>query len=641
MSRVIKHITFCGIMTIVFIFSSNNLVANYKYSIYPDSVMMKIEAEHSSLADQVDAIEEYLDNLFHLITLDFKEEFILPFFDKYSAKVYSLGKQKNIGYFNLYKGAYFLDALHIDSASTYFVKALNAFENIKDFTGITHASIFIAVNNNYNINIRNKSTQLIDFYYNKGIEASFIADDYFAKASGAWNKALQFTDINRDSLNYYSYLSFSYLLKLPDSRISKKLFGFMFLSYINDKYMLESKTAKLIMEKLIETYGIVMNKRIFNTMNYKVDKVSYYKYINKMDSAAYFARQLLYNPKSQEVWRKISFYKLSDYYLTIYNYEKSIGNFQEALLYYEKYHSAWIEIINQDPRITSVDNDRKIIQEQLDLEKKIQSQNQTIIIFIAGILITSVFLVSLYFYKRYKDKQRVNSELEKLNCSKDKLFSIVSHDLRSPVASLKQMLDVITIRYDKLDDEAKHKYINNLRVSSNKIYLMLDNLLSWSRLNLGNIKCKRVEVDVNSIISNELEMLEEQITGKSIALQITELENGICLIDENIFRIIFRNLITNAIKFSPISGKIEVNLVKELTKLTLIINDTGSGIDEATIEQIKNRSIVESMRGSANERGNGLGLTIVSELAEIHRGFMKIETNKFGKGTEVTVSFEC
>ena len=625
------------ISLLVLIFNSTQLSAEYKYSIYPDSVMLEIEKKYPALEDQVNAIENYFTDLYHLIMLDYKNEYILPFFDKYYEKVNKLGNKQNIAYYNLNKGAYFIDSFERDSASTYFMSALLIFEEIEDFTGITHACIFIDANNNLSIPIRNKPNELIDFYFKKGFNASLISNDYFAKAAAAWNKALRIQTLSNDSLNYYCRLSFSYLLKLPDSQISKKFFGIGFISNMLDKYQIEPSLKIEITENLIETYRIVMSRKYFNTMNYKFDVIRYYRLNNRLDSAAFVAHQFI-NSRDIGIWRELSLDKISDYFYTIYDYEKSQGNYQEALLYYEKYHNEWIKLINADPRIKTVENERRTIQEQKDLEKLIHEQEQKFILILSGVALITLLVVSLYFYKRYKDRQRIGSELEKLILAKDKLFSIVSHDLRNPVASLKQMLDIVVLRYDKLDDESKHKYISNLRNSSNKLFLMLDNLLSWARINLGQIRCVRDDVDVFSIISNELEILEDMIESKNLKINLTEGREAIFNVDANIFRIIFRNIITNAIKFSPYNGKIDIELDKSLTTLNLKVRDFGAGISSETIAQIKSRAIIDSKSGTANERGNGLGLTIVSELVKLHNGEIEIES-KMGEGTVVKISF--
>ena len=164
---------------------------------------------------------------------------------------------------------------------------------------------------------------------------------------------------------------------------------------------------------------------------------------------------------------------------------------------------------------------------------------------------------------------------------------------------------------------------------------MLDNILNWARLNLGQIRCVKANVDVYSIVSNELELLEHQIQGKYLQVIIYEQIEKCCHIDENLLRIIFRNIITNAIKYSPTDSRIEVEISKLQNYLVLSIKDYGNGIDAETIESIKTRSIVQSKSGTANERGNGLGLAIVSELAELHGGEILIDS-ELDQFTKVT-----
>lgn len=123
---------------------------------------------------------------------------------------------------------------------------------------------------------------------------------------------------------------------------------------------------------------------------------------------------------------------------------------------------------------------------------------------------------------------------------------------------------------------------------------MLDNLLVRARLNLGKIVCQKKPIDVNSLISNELELMADSLENKKLSINIVDLEPAIHHIDENIFRIVFRNLMTNAIKFSPEGTKIEIKLEHLSGNIKLVVKDQGIGMPQEVVESLKARTMITS-----------------------------------------------
>ena len=635
--RIFIHIFFS------IIFCCNNLSAEYLYPSTPDSVMMQIETKYKTLKEQVEAIEEFTEIIYHtdhrnLAYLNFN-----TFFAKYEKKIKKLNNNYHSANFFLSKGQLLFDPNSFDSSLVFLFKAYNLAKDVKNYPVVIHSSLFIGVANtsfypNQKTLVPNidSMTSIRNKYFREAFSYSMKTDDLFAKAAASWSYAEIFKNINKDSVNYYLKKAIDNLDKLPDNKIHLKYFGFRICLEINN----QSPTLKdEIKTKLLLSIHKLKSTKLLASINYDLLFTLAYFPSSEPDSAAKYAYKF-YNSVLKDGNSSSSMSYLHIYiYKILYILEKEKGNFEDAL----KFHEIYLELQEkqniQDERVTTLEIEKKLEQKQFDKDKKMQSERQLYLIVMIAFIVISLLIVIYFIYKRYKDRQRIGSELEKLILAKDKLFSIVSHDLRNPVASLKQMLDIVVLRYDKLDDESKHKYISNLRNSSNKLFLMLDNLLSWARINLGQIRCVRDDVDVFSIISNELEILEDMIESKNLKINLTEGREAIFNVDANIFRIIFRNIITNAIKFSPYNGKIDIELDKSLTTLNLKVRDFGAGISSETIAQIKSRAIIDSKSGTANERGNGLGLTIVSELVKLHNGEIEIES-KLGEGTVVKVSFD-
>jgi len=447
----------------------------------------------------------------------------------------------------------------IDSAIVYFFEALQIFEKTKNYSGIVHTSIYIGIINTSTYNNLLTNKKKTEEYVRKAYYASNLTDDLFAKAASNWSMCELMLDRDIDSAYYFLNNAYQYLIKLPDSLSYLKYFGFRLIPFISKKSDGLSKKVNF--------------KDFLNNINKSISEIhksnfillfsddfalaeSYYNF-GKLDSAAFYAKKYL-DKGFVVLYDFLGNYRRFMVYYYLYQYEKSKKNYQDALIYYEKYVEADAASQRNDPRVVTLEIEQKLARERFLSEKRLQAQKQMFIIIIASIIIFVIAFITVLLYKRYKDKQRINVALAQLNTTKDKLFSIVAHDLRNPVASLKQMLDVITMYYDRLNDEAKQKYINSLRESSNRLHSMLDNLLVWARLNLGKIVCQKKPIDVNSLISNELELMADSLENKKLSINIVDLEPAIHHIDENIFRIVFRNLMTNAIKFSPEGTKIEI-----------------------------------------------------------------------------------
>jgi two-component system, sensor histidine kinase and response regulator len=237
----------------------------------------------------------------------------------------------------------------------------------------------------------------------------------------------------------------------------------------------------------------------------------------------------------------------------------------------------------------------------------------------------------------YKLKQS-NEELTKLNIEKDKFFSIIAHDLRSPFSGLIGLLEILTEEIDNLDEESRNEIIKSLFNSSKQVYTLLENLLEWSRLQRKKIMLNPQNHDIRRLISVILGILNAQAASKNLALHNHIPEDSIAYGDERMISTIFRNLLTNAIKFSYENSKIDVSL-SEATEDELIfsVRDYGIGMSDEIRENLFKIGTKVSQHGTLNESGTGLGLVLCKEFADLNHGKVWVESEE-GSGSTFFIS---
>ena len=235
--------------------------------------------------------------------------------------------------------------------------------------------------------------------------------------------------------------------------------------------------------------------------------------------------------------------------------------------------------------------------------------------------------------KEFEEKiRRVNSELIEINASKDKFFSIISHDLRSPLGGLMQILEILDESYDSMEEEEKLIIIKEATSTSKQVFALMENLLEWSRIQAGKIPYEPEQIEILPMI-NELESLYNQnLKNKQISLK-TDIEPGVSVFaDIKMTNTILRNLISNAIKYTNPEGIILVSSESNENFQIIKVKDTGVGIDEEYSNRLFKPDSSYSTEGTAHEKGTGLGLVLCKELVEKQGGEIWVESQK-GQGS--------
>ena len=333
----------------------------------------------------------------------------------------------------------------------------------------------------------------------------------------------------------------------------------------------------------------------------------------------------------------------------MYVVEKNRKNYKKALRYFEE-HKKWKDSVQSEAkRIATIKREKEYLVQQkqrelndLQAENKVQEAERKFLLYSAGFLIL-LLLAGSYFYSDKLKTNRVisaqNKRLDELNETKNKLFSIVSHDLRSSVNTLKLSNKKLLKNVTANDTLSTQKLLKENSTIVNSAYQLLDNLLNWALLQTKQSYFEVKEIQLFRAIEHIAYNYKPLLIEKGL-----NFENNIAIsvkiqADQESLKIIFRNLLDNAIKFSNKRGDIKF-YTKELDEnyVTIILEDTGIGMDETTRLKLQNSTtLIVNERSHKNIIGSGLGLQLCKSMIQKNKGKFSIES-QLGKGTKMIVS---
>ena len=228
--------------------------------------------------------------------------------------------------------------------------------------------------------------------------------------------------------------------------------------------------------------------------------------------------------------------------------------------------------------------------------------------------------------------KKSEAELRELNATKDKFFSIIAHDLKSPFNGILGFSDMLKREARELDIDSIVQSAGIINSSAKHAFNLLENLLEWARMQQGKILFEPKTFLLNGLVNAEIDLQKNIADQKAIAL-INDIHKHIILsADENMIRTIIRNLISNAIKFTPKNGKVTVEAKSDNGQLLISVSDTGIGMKKEIIEKLFKIETSFTSRGTENEKGSGLGLLLCKEFVEKHEGTILVESEP-GKGS--------
>ena len=328
------------------------------------------------------------------------------------------------------------------------------------------------------------------------------------------------------------------------------------------------------------------------------------------------------------------------------------GDYKKSLDYFKNFKAMRDSLFNQefaeklfqDLRVETQIKDTEIA--ELSLVRSLQASEIKRQGFISNILAVLVTLTAILLFSIYRSGQRrirINKllmdhqeeikkrsiELEQLNQVKDKFFSIISHDLRSPINALSGILNLMD--QDQLKPEEFSRLVKELKVQFNHTKTLINNLLDWALLQMDKLKIQPEKINLHQLVDENFKLLG------SLHLKEIEMVNHIpeklfAFADLNTINLVFRNLILNSIKFTETGGKIWIDAKENGKELIISVADNGVGIAPEIQTIIFEKTSGYSTRGTANEKGTGLGLILCKEFVERNGGKIWLES-ELGKGS--------
>lgn len=320
------------------------------------------------------------------------------------------------------------------------------------------------------------------------------------------------------------------------------------------------------------------------------------------------------------------------------------ADFETAYMFHQKYVKLKDSIANEDiyTRIENLKSAFDLAKKQSEVDLLIaDKRNQEVIIFSTILVAVILTILAIVTFGYYRSKSRTNAILEEqkaaleaLNKTKDKYFSIISHDLRGSVSSFFGISRMIKQLVATRDMKELLEVADDIDQSVERLSNLLDNLLNWAMQQQG-------QVPINIESHNLLEVIEDIIftlaylaKGKRITVNIDIAKDLFIHADKNTANTVFRNLIGNSLKFTPEGGEVIIKGIAHQDKVEILVIDSGVGIDQEKLNQLFDSP--KSTYGTSGERGLGIGLQLVKEFVGLNDGSVSVQS-EFGSGTTFKV----
>jgi len=416
----------------------------------------------------------------------------------------------------------------------------------------------------------------------------------------------------------------------PNEAVALNEVGEMYQVIKNyDRALANHKAAIEIREKLKDDNGLAQSYNnvgilYFNDKNYK----------------RAIANLLLALQAGNTAHNQNELLTTSDYLSQCYREEK---DFKEALKYREQYvryedfinkEKDELQLIEKENQKIVDEKESKISELNSDIaenEKELKKQKRDefyLILFALFVAIVAGVIGYLLYVNKKKERK-----LQETNDTKDKLFSIIGHDLKGPLNSLTSFSSLLLNHIDMISKEEIKMLSVDIDKSLKNLFTLLENLLEWSRSQTGNIDFKPEDFDLADVLKENETLLKIQAQNKNITI-VNENKNPLPVsLHKNSINTVVRNLLSNAIKFTPENGTITLRADERGKDYLISVTDTGVGMSPAAIQKLFKIGTKHSTLGTAKEKGTGLGLILCKDFVEKNGGSIGVES-KEGVGSK-------
>jgi signal transduction histidine kinase len=454
-----------------------------------------------------------------------------------------------------------------------------------------------------------------------------------------FEKKEEATKYYREALNLATKVNNQHYIALSEENLSRNL-------YLRKKY----KESVVYAESSLVIYrGMGNTSKVASSL--ALAAKSYYE-LKQYAKAEAYVNEGLANPYSEKV--KADLYLLHSKLMEKAHKDgdalasfKRYVTFQDSIRKIEDKQNAEDLLVKYDTKFKEYQNEL-LTKDVKFKELQLSTQHKTITYLILGLVLLVLLLFMVYqLFSSKKKSNRIlaaqkkelavaNSQLNEAIKTKDKFFSILSHDLRDPVISMQSFGRMMTTKYEFITEEERRELIEDNLQSSNSLHNLLEELLVWARCQTGTIYPVYERVKLKDFLADLSHAYAPIAARKEIAIEFNFEVTGKILMDKSMLATILRNLLSNAIKFSYLHGKIEVSYALEEEWLVFSVKDEGTGMTEEELNNLFSITSSFSKEGTAKERGSGLGLIICHEFTAAMGGEILIKSEK-GKGTTFSV----
>jgi signal transduction histidine kinase len=568
-------------------------------------------------------------------------------------------------------------------AKDYYERAMDIYKKNQYYTGIADAlqSIAVILSHwgeydealNYNFEALNfwkemdNIFQIANVNYNIGIIYKELGDLNHAKE--CFQKSLNlFVEINKikEVVNATAHIGDIYMQsKDYDKALEYCMKADMLGQQVNDKALSAETSFNLgKVYNLIGDYikaidyqrkAIRLNEDQNNIRslveNYAELGLVYYNF-GQLDQA------LFYLQKGINISLEMNYkYQTTIYYKHLSKVYSAQRNFEAAFKSYESYIEGRDLIKSEESKLKT---DELLAKYQVSVKEKenetlrhneelknAQIFNQWLIIALVAFALLCLLIVSTIFRRRYKMNRRLNvqlslknkeieshqkkvenlnADLQTANAAKDRFFSIIGHDLKNPFNSLMGLLELLIDDYQSFTDDERKEFLEQMKSSSDRIYAMLQNLLLWGSNQMGKTELIRERIDLYKLTQETISLTQLVADRKSITINKNITPGTFAYADKNMVSTVFLNLITNAIKFTPQNGTIEIHTFSRNHEVEVMVADSGVGISPGNLEKLFKLDEKIQSDGTNKEKGTGLGLILCKEFVERNNGRIYAES---------------
>jgi signal transduction histidine kinase len=394
--------------------------------------------------------------------------------------------------------------------------------------------------------------------------------------------------------------------------------------------------------------GLGLAKRAedeFNEGSVYINLGSLFGEMRMVDSALFYLHRALQLAEKRG-YRSITL----DTYEELARLHADLGNWGPAYNWQVRYDTLYKSVFNEN-QSADISRLRAMYEQeisekeisQLQSESQVQKTlNKVFIIFIVVIVVLIIIIaVNLHSKKRTNQMlaernlqisnalQKLSeseAELQKMNMSKDRIFSVVAHDLRNPVAAVTGFSELLYDNFDQFSTETQKEYLLQILQGTQRIQNLLENLLIWARAQMKAVKYQPENLKVKSLVEDCVKEMKANLDHKKVDCMVSVNQRCVVYADKAMMHTVLRNLIVNAIKFSFPGGKIRISSEINAETCIVSVSDEGIGIQPEIQEKLFNSNEVVTTPGTTGESGSGLGLVICKEFLERNEGDIRVES---------------